>query len=359
MIHPGHRFASLYDGSSQQFSAATKPKHFGVYCDGPHCTSKGFCSWITGDRYKCAICADFDLCATCEASPLNKHNSTHPFIKFKSPVRSVTVQTLDAETSIRMGDKVTGDIRSVSSSVVANASTSVQTIAETKPTEEVADVHSAPQASENISAGKINETVPLVEQGQTEGDEKTIGESGYVDIESTPTVEQTEEEGQEEPKGEQNKVEQVEVEDTQQAGEQQEGELKGEEQKKEEEERKEQQTDEDQQVTEELKLEDDVTDLIKSHTSQMIFPTLDKESTAPSASGSSANIADVPVELTYEEVPTSTTNEDHGGDDVSDVYSVDELDDELENFISDDEDYEVWEASDNEEFGSSSNSSTA
>jgi len=157
-------------------------------------------------------------------------------------------------------------------------------------------------------------------------------------------------------------VEQVEVEqkhDIQQVGEQQEGESKVEEQNKEE------QKEGEQQETEELKLEDDVTDLIKSHTSQMIFPTLDKESTAPSASGSSANIADAHVELAYEEVLSSavstvtTTNEGHVEDDVSDVYSVDELDDELENFISDDEDYEVWEASDNEEFGSSSNSSTA
>lgn len=344
---------------------ATKPKHFGVYCDGPHCTSKGFCSWITGDRFKCAICPDFDLCATCEASPLNKHNSTHPFIKFKSPVRSVTVQTLDAETSIRMGDRVTGDIRSVSSSVIANASTSVQTIAETNPTEEIADIHSAPQASAEISVGKIIEAAPAVEQGQTEKDERSIG---YVDIESTPKViptEQTVEEEKEEHEGGQIKVEQVEVEQIQQVGEQQKGEPKVEEQNKEEDELKEQQKEGEQQETEELKLEDDVTDLIKSHTSQMIFPTLDKESTAPSASGSSANIADAHVELAYEEVPSSavstvtTTNEGHVEDDVSDVYSVDELDDELENFISDDEDYEVWEASDNEEFGSSSNSSTA
>lgn len=338
---------------------ATKPKHFGVYCDGPHCTSKGFCSWVTGDRYKCAICPDFDLCATCEASPLNKHNSTHPFIKFKSPVRSVTVQTLDAETSIRMGDRVTGDTRSVSSSVIANASTSVQTIAETKPTEEIANVHSAPQISEKISVGEINETV---EQEVIERDEESISESGYVDNTSTPKVvpvEQTDEE-KEQPKGEQNKVEPKQ--DTQRAEEQQEGEPKGEEQKKEGE-QKEQQKDGDQQMTEELNLEGDMTDLIKSHTSQMIFPTLDKESTAPSTSGSSANIADAPVDLTYEEVPSpavstvTTTNEGHGEDDASDVYSVDELDD-LENFISDDEDYEVWEASDGEEFGSS-NSSTA
>jgi len=309
-------------------------------------------------------CPDFDLCATCEASPLNKHNSTHPFIKFKSPVRSVTVQTLDAETSIRMGDRVTGDIRSVSSSVIANASTSVQTIAETEPTEEIANIHSAPQTSEKMSVGKINETIPMVEQEQTEKDEKSIGESGYVDNESTPKVvpvEQTNEEEKEQLKREQNKVEQEQ--DAQPAEEQQDEEPKSVEQENEGG-QKEQQKDGDQQMAEELNLEGDVTDLIKSHTSQMIFPTLDKESTAPSASSSSANIADAPVELTYEKVPPpavstiTTTNEGHGEDDVSDVYSVDELDDELENFISDDEDYEVWEASDGEEFGSS-NSSTA
>jgi len=114
------------------------------------------------------------------------------------------------------------------------------------------------------------------------------------------------------------------------------------------------------------KIEDDVVDLIKSHTSQMIFPTLEKES----PSNSSVNIAEAPVEVSHEEVPSSAASTaaieeeeeltaDQGEDDViSEVYSVDELDDELENFISDDEDYEVWEASDDEEFGSSTNGST-
>jgi len=129
---------------------------------------------------------------------------------------------------------------------------------------------------------------------------------------------------------------------------------------------KEEQLEEKEVKVVESKLEEDVADLITSRTSQMIFPTLDKESPIPSASSSSANIADAPVTVTKEEVPSSTlstspaANEDNIDDDVaSEVYSVDELDDELENFISDDEDYEVWDASDDEEFGSSANSSTA
>lgn len=108
---------------------------------------------------------------------------------------------------------------------------------------------------------------------------------------------------------------------------------------------------------EESNIEDEVADLIKSHTSQMIFPTLEKESPA----SSSANIAEDPVEVSPSDLQScdasfKTVIEDHLDDDVtSEVYSIDE---ELENFISDDEDYEVWEASDDEEFGSSTNGST-
>jgi len=126
---------------------------------------------------------------------------------------------------------------------------------------------------------------------------------------------------------------------------------------------KEEQLEEKEVKVVESKLEEDVADLITSRTSQMIFPTLDKESPVPSASSSSANIADALVTVSKEEATASTSpaaNEDNIDDDViSEVYSVDELDDELENFISDDEDYEVWDASDDEEFGSSANSSTA
>jgi len=111
-----------------------------------------------------------------------------------------------------------------------------------------------------------------------------------------------------------------------------------------------------------VEIKDDIADLIKSHASQMIFPTLEKES----PSNSTANIAEAPVEVTREEVPPSAASSPDAeaeltveDDVISEVYSVDELDDELENFISDDEDYEVWEASDDEEFGSTNGSTSS
>jgi hypothetical protein len=36
---------------------------------------------ITGARFKCCVCSDFDLCSKCEAS--DKHNAKHPMIKFR------------------------------------------------------------------------------------------------------------------------------------------------------------------------------------------------------------------------------------------------------------------------------------
>jgi len=38
---------------------------------------------IVGVRYKCSVCADFDLCETCEKKDSIGHNEQHPFIKIK------------------------------------------------------------------------------------------------------------------------------------------------------------------------------------------------------------------------------------------------------------------------------------
>ncbi|KAF2862936.1 hypothetical protein K470DRAFT_293119 [Piedraia hortae CBS 480.64] len=91
-LHPGHRFVPIY------IPLDTRPsnyvRHFGIYCDGPLCTKKKKGQWyITGPRYKCAICHDTDFCASCEALPNNKHNPTHPMVMFKSPVRNVNITT--------------------------------------------------------------------------------------------------------------------------------------------------------------------------------------------------------------------------------------------------------------------------
>lgn len=163
-IHPGHRFATIY-GALGAPGNAFEQHHYGIYCDGPHCTAKGHYNWIRGVRYKCAICPDFDLCARCEASPHNKHNSTHPLIKFRTPIRSVTVQTVqDGQTLNPMGDPVPLP------RVATNSSTSVQTVAEVKPIEEVI----APSREEEAEAAASVAAKPQVEDSEAEVKEKDI-----------------------------------------------------------------------------------------------------------------------------------------------------------------------------------------
>ncbi len=99
-VHPNHRFVPIYENlenaADMQTRYASRPIHYGICCDGPLCASAAkscLVSYIVGDRYKCAVCNDTDFCANCEASPANEHNRTHPLIKFKTPVRSVSVST--------------------------------------------------------------------------------------------------------------------------------------------------------------------------------------------------------------------------------------------------------------------------
>jgi len=54
--------------------------HPGVVCDG--CSGS-----ISGIRYKCSSCPDFDLCATCEAKS-GLHDSSHVFLKIAKPVQT-------------------------------------------------------------------------------------------------------------------------------------------------------------------------------------------------------------------------------------------------------------------------------
>ncbi|XP_033101890.1 next to BRCA1 gene 1 protein-like [Anneissia japonica] len=52
--------------------------HSGIICDG--CENQ-----ITGIRYKCGNCEDYDLCETCEAME-DIHDPTHVFLKLRRPV---------------------------------------------------------------------------------------------------------------------------------------------------------------------------------------------------------------------------------------------------------------------------------
>lgn len=123
-------------------SYSSKARHHGIYCDGPLCNSNnGNQTFIKGDRYKCAVCHDTDFCANCEASPSNGHNRTHPLIKFKTPVRNVSVTTLgdheDGKPMPVMGDRRARQSKATETTPAqsANAATQVQTVADLQPTE--------------------------------------------------------------------------------------------------------------------------------------------------------------------------------------------------------------------------------
>ena len=142
IIHPRHRFVPIYEPLTEPLSSGCR--HYGIYCDGPLCKDKENLSYIEGTRYKCAVCHDTDFCQNCEAHPSNKHNHTHPLIKFKTPVRNVSVTTMDE----KVNNSITalGDRRSVSRRSTAtetapvapstNAATQVQTIVDMRPSAE-------------------------------------------------------------------------------------------------------------------------------------------------------------------------------------------------------------------------------
>lgn len=144
--------------------------HTGIFCDGPLCEGKS--SYIEGDRYKCAVCHDTDFCANCEALPKLVHNRTHPLIKFKTPVRNVSVTTMgekpNGEQMLTMGDQPpqtsSKSTETTPTAPSVNAATQVQTVAEVKPTEVVKEeskVEAAkPIAAPELQAHFIRDIVP-------------------------------------------------------------------------------------------------------------------------------------------------------------------------------------------------------
>ncbi|KAK4050145.1 hypothetical protein OIV83_003716 [Microbotryomycetes sp. JL201] len=83
-IHPRHAFVAIKEPASlRKFtSSAGQAVHRDVICDGCQVSP------IKGPRYKCLVCADFDLCGNCEADPCNQHLASHPLIKLREPLRS-------------------------------------------------------------------------------------------------------------------------------------------------------------------------------------------------------------------------------------------------------------------------------
>jgi peptidoglycan hydrolase-like protein with peptidoglycan-binding domain len=69
--------SSQSSSSSNCTPSDGKPVHHGIICDGCGATP------LTGPRFKCSVCPDFDLCETCEAA--GKHPADHPSIKMRVP----------------------------------------------------------------------------------------------------------------------------------------------------------------------------------------------------------------------------------------------------------------------------------
>ncbi|KAF2729646.1 hypothetical protein EJ04DRAFT_515783 [Polyplosphaeria fusca] len=141
-IHPRHRFVPIYEPLAEPVT--TGSRHYGIYCDGPLCKDKENQAYIEGVRYKCAVCHDTDFCANCEACPSNRHNHTHPLIKFKTPVRSVSVTTMGEDKNgvpiPRLGDQPARKSTATETNPIApsaNAATQVQTIVDMKPSANV------------------------------------------------------------------------------------------------------------------------------------------------------------------------------------------------------------------------------
>lgn len=143
MIHPRHRFVPVFEPLAEPLNSQNR--HYGIYCDGPLCKDKESVSYIEGTRYKCAVCHDTDFCQNCEAHPSNTHNNTHPLIKFKTPVRSVSVTTVNDDKNnqitARLGDRIPQSHPAVTETTpavpITNAATKVHTIVDLKPSEVV------------------------------------------------------------------------------------------------------------------------------------------------------------------------------------------------------------------------------
>lgn len=175
LIHPRHRFVPIYEPLTEPLSSGCR--HYGIYCDGPLCKDKENLSYIEGTRYKCAVCHDTDFCQNCEAHPSNKHNHTHPLIKFKTPVRNVSVTTMDEKVNnsvTALGDRRPTSRRSAATETApvapsTNAATQVQTIVDMRPSAEpvkkekiaIQDLLSEPVQEKPVVAKSENSTQSL------------------------------------------------------------------------------------------------------------------------------------------------------------------------------------------------------
>lgn len=179
-VHPNHRFLPIYEQMADaRMRAVSRPVHYGICCDGPLCNGN-LKAYIAGERYKCTVCHDTDFCASCEASPANTHNKTHPLIKFKTPVRRVEVTTKGEDENGQkmpvMGDRVLRSRKSTNSRATETVSTniapsSVHTVVDVKPIaeepkKELTKVTTTMSKSQSSQAQDRQLQKPLQEQQQ-------------------------------------------------------------------------------------------------------------------------------------------------------------------------------------------------
>lgn len=165
--HAGHRFAPLYEPLPEPSRFRNRTIHQGICCDGPVCATNPVVTYISGVRYKCAVCPDTDFCSTCEAHPRNTHNKTHPLIKFKTAVRQATVSTfgVDSEGADMplMGDtapKVGPSRKPTISSPRAVVSVEPSEPTVTEKTEQVAETRPEPVVKEEPQPEKPAASAP-------------------------------------------------------------------------------------------------------------------------------------------------------------------------------------------------------
>ncbi|KAL2758227.1 hypothetical protein ACRALDRAFT_1040275 [Sodiomyces alcalophilus JCM 7366] len=189
--HPGHRFAPVYEPlqNVRRQTLGHRNVHFGICCDGPLCSANSLPQYISGVRYKCAICHDTDFCANCEATPKNGHNPSHPLIKIRTPIRQVTITTMGEEGNGQpmplMGDRY--DMGSCPRAADTQSIASVRTVADVEPVpvpEEVVDKGTEASAEKEASQQDLKpdpEPVPVIEEKQlTEKDLSAVFVSDTV-----------------------------------------------------------------------------------------------------------------------------------------------------------------------------------
>jgi len=79
----GFEYKSACQEPDKAVAAENPDAHSNVRCDGCNVFP------IVGARYNCTVCPDFDLCAKCEAASV--HPAEHPLLKLRQPVNTPVV----------------------------------------------------------------------------------------------------------------------------------------------------------------------------------------------------------------------------------------------------------------------------